>query len=127
MSFWKWLGFGDDASDCERPADTDTVRRIVDKLEGIPREEARYVAAFAYVLGRVAYADRDISDDETAMMSHLVEEYGGLDESRAELVVEIASDQNLVAGGTENYVVTRQLAEFSTREQRELFRHAASL
>ena len=31
------------------------------------RERARFVAAFAYILGRVAHADQQISAEETAM------------------------------------------------------------
>ena len=45
--------------------DTDTVRRIVAELEAIEPKRARYLAAFAYILGRVAHADLDISAEET--------------------------------------------------------------
>ena len=59
----------------ERPAppppsdgagDTATVRRIVAKLEAMPPDQARFLAAAAYTLARAANADLDISDEETA-------------------------------------------------------------
>jgi len=39
-------------------ADTDTVRRIVASLDRLDPAGARYIAAFAYILARVALADR---------------------------------------------------------------------
>ena len=82
-------------------------------------ERARAVAAFAYVLGRVAHADLDISASETAAMERLVMKHGGLPEDQAVLVVEIAKSQNRLFGGTENYLVTRELKEITPREERE--------
>ena len=46
--------------------ETDTVRKIVHQLDQLPPERARYVAAFAYLLSRVARADMNISAEETA-------------------------------------------------------------
>jgi uncharacterized tellurite resistance protein B-like protein len=103
--------------------DTETVRRIARELEAIEVERARYIAAFAYVLGRVAYADRDISDDETLVMTHLVTELGKIPEEQAALVVEIAKKQNELFGGTENFLVTREFRDLSNRQQREELLH----
>ena len=61
MSILEMFGFGSKPDD-EKPGngDTATVRKIAAELEGLPREQARYVAAFAYILGRAANADRVI-------------------------------------------------------------------
>ena len=48
--------------------DPDTIERISEALEELEPESARYVAAFAYVLARVAHADWDISAEEVAVM-----------------------------------------------------------
>ena len=65
----KFLGLGDDrGSDA---GDTATVRRIAAELDRLPAEKARYLAGFAYVLARVAHADLDIDDDETAEMERI--------------------------------------------------------
>lgn len=81
-------------------------------------ERARYLAAFAYILGRVAHADLDISSEETAAMEEIVRRLGGLSDEQAVLVVQIAKSQNRLIGGTENFLVTREFRDISTAEQR---------
>lgn len=121
MSWKKWLGVGVEASPetAADPGDTETVRRIVGRLEAMDPDRARYIAAFAYVLGRVAHADMHVSDEETGAMEALVMKHGHLPEDQAVLVVEIAKSQNRLFGGTENYLVTREFRELASREQRE--------
>lgn len=97
---------------------TETVRKIVRKLDELPRERARSIAAFAYLLGRVANADLDVSDDETRRMEEIVMEHGGLPEDQAIVVVQVAKTQNLLFGGTENYLVAREFEEIASREQK---------
>lgn len=100
-------------------AETETVRRIVEKLDHLEPERARFVAAFAFVLSRVAGADMRVSKDETRAMEKIVMEYGGLSEEQAILVVQMAKHQNLLFGGTENYLVTRELNRIASREQKK--------
>ena len=99
-------------------AETATARRIVARLEALPREEARYLACFAYVMSRAANADFHISDDETRLMEQFAVELGGLDEAQAVLVVEMAKIQARTQGGTEDFVVTREFRDISTTDQR---------
>ncbi len=117
MSLLRWLGLEDG-----RPAggreDADAIRRIAEALERMEPERARYVAAFAYLLGRVAYADREVSSEETRAMERLVVERGQMPEDQAVLVVQIARAQNLMFGGTEDFLVARQFAEMATRDQK---------
>ena len=98
--------------------DTATVRRIVAELETLEKEKARFVAAFAYILGRVAHADLDISVEETRAMEEIVQSLGHLPEEQAVLVVQIAKSQNRLLGGTENFLVTREFRDLSTEGQR---------
>ena len=101
--------------------DTETVRRIVSQLDALEPRRARYLGAFAYVLGRVANADLDISDEETARIVDLVQRVGKLPEEQAILVVAIAKSQNRLFGGTENFLVTREFrAVASEAERRDL-------
>ena len=98
--------------------DTATVRRIVDRLEAMPPEQARLVAATAYTIARAAYADLEISADETAVIELLLQDNGLLDEPTAVLVTEMAKLQARTVGGTEDYVVTRELKTIASPEQR---------
>ena len=95
-----------------------TVRKIVSELEAMPRERARFVAAFAYILGRVAHADQQISAEETAAMEEIVCRFGDLPEEQAVLVVQIAKGQNRLFGGTENFLVTREFRDISSPDER---------
>ena len=98
--------------------DTETVQRIVRELERLEPRRARYLAAFAYVLSRVANADAHISAEETSKMEEIVQKLGHLPEAQAGLVVQIAKSQNRLFGGTENFLVTREFKELATPEQR---------
>jgi uncharacterized tellurite resistance protein B-like protein len=113
----------DRATPAGAEAETATVRRIVRELEQMPPEQAAYLAGFAYILARVAYADLHISDDETAEIERLVTEWGELTPAQAVLVVEIAKAQARHEGATEDYLVTRRFREVSTPDQREHLLH----
>ncbi len=120
MSLLKSL-FGRTESSSEASTDTgdtETVRRIVGELEALDAETARFLAAFAYILGRVAHADLDVSAEETTKMEEIVHGFGHLPEGQAVLVVQIAKSQNRLFGGTENFLVTREFKEIATAEQR---------
>lgn len=103
--------------------DTETVRKIVARLEALPPEQARYVAAFAFILARVANADLEITEDETRDMEQLVMQYGGLPEDQAVLAVHLAKSQQVLFGGTENFLVTREYAEIASHEEKERLLH----
>ncbi len=121
MSLMKLLGLTDVASPDSSPvddADTDTIRRIVAELEEMDEDRARYLAAFAYVLGRVAHADTNFSDVETEKMQEIVHGLGHLTEAQTVLVVEIAKSQVKLFGSTENYLVVRRFKDMATPEQR---------
>ncbi len=117
MSFLRWLGIGEEAA-AAAPADTTSVRAISARLERLDAELARYLAAFAYVLARAASADLHLADAEAAEMRRIVSELANLAPDEADLVVEIARSQVRILGGTENYVVTREFKNLSTRIQR---------
>src|SRR5712691_9454548 len=117
MSILHWLRAATSAPSAT-PGDTETVRRIVGQLDQLDLKRARYVAAFAYVLGRVANADLEISDIEREKMIQLVQRAGRLPEDQAVLVVAIAKNQNRLFGGTEDFLVTREFREIATDDQR---------
>ena len=116
MSILKWFTAVSRTAPIQ--TDSDTVIRIVRELDKLEPERARYLAAFAYVLSRVAGADLHISDVETARMIEIVRRLGHIPDAQAVLVVEIAKSQNRLFGGTENFLVTRQFKEMATDDQR---------
>jgi len=123
ISFLNKLFGSEDDSSTQASSDTETVRRITRELDRLDPDEARYLAAFAFVLARVANADMEISEDENRRMENVVRLIGGLTEAQAVLVVQIAKSQQLLKGGTENYLVTREFDKISDREQKERLLH----
>ncbi len=117
MSLLRFLGIGGKAGR-DDAGETATVRRIAGELERLPAEKARYLAAFAYVLARIAQADLRIDASETEEMERIVREVAHLAPAEAALVVQIAQSQARLLGGTEDYVVTREFRKASSREQR---------
>ena len=116
MSLLRFLGIKSESDSGN--GETDTVRRIADQLDRLEPEQARFLAAFAYVLARIANADLHIDETETAEMERVGVDLAHLSSGEATLVIEIAKSQTRMLGGTENYVVTREFRAFSTREQR---------
>ena len=101
----------------------ETIRRITRSLERMEPQRARKIAAFAFILSRAAHADLTISDDETAEMEKQVVQWMGLPEEQAVLVVQIAKSQNILFGGTDNYVVTREFGQTATQEEKVQLLH----
>lgn len=122
MSILKLFGLGGSREEGPGAAagggDTEAVRRIVQELDALPHEQARYLAAFAFILARVAHADLEISDEETQEMERILAEVGHLPAEQSVLAVQIAKTQNRFFGGTENFLVTREFREISTPDER---------
>jgi uncharacterized tellurite resistance protein B-like protein len=115
MGAWdvrRWLGVSSPA------AEADVLDSVIQVLEHLDENRARYVAGFAYLLGRVAAADHEISAGEAAIMRTLVAEEGALSDAEADAVIRLALDEHRRFGGTHNLIVTRELAEAATLEQR---------
>jgi len=116
-SLRRFLGLRSEPS-APAEAETETVRRIAARLDALDPQLAKYLAAFAYVLARVAHADLEIDASETQKMQQILQQVGRLPEDQAVLAVEIAKSQARILGGTENYVVTREFRRVSSPEQR---------
>ena len=114
MSLRRWLGLPD-ATDDPASGGVDEIERA---LSGLEPAKARFIACFAYILGRVARADHRITTAESSEMERLVAERTGLSAAQAALVVRLASAHGALHGGTEDFLVTREFARIADREQR---------
>jgi uncharacterized tellurite resistance protein B-like protein len=101
------------ASHSESPA----IRRIAEALSGMPPERARFFAAFAYVLARVAGADLRVEENERERSRDIVMRLAEVDADTASVVVEIAHGQMHELGASANYLVTREFRRISTRDE----------
>ncbi len=103
----------------EGPAEQQSaLRDLVDALDRLEPDHARYLAQFAYLLGRVAHADQHVSPEEIRTMETLVKQEGNLSEDLAVLVVGLARTSNRMFGGTDNFIVARDFATYASYPQR---------
>jgi uncharacterized tellurite resistance protein B-like protein len=112
-TIWSWLGLG-----AREPQEHSALREVVNALDQLEPQRARYIARFAYLLGRVAHADQHASADETAVMERLVRDEGKLTSDQAMLVVGLAKTSNLLFGGTADFEVAREFAESASYEEK---------
>ncbi len=115
MGLLRFLGLGGSSAGESEPK---SVRSIAQSLDALPPERARYIAAYAYMLCRVARTDLSVSEAEAAEMERLVAERGELTPDQAVLVLQIAKSQEQLFGGTESYLVAREFNKIATREQK---------
>jgi uncharacterized tellurite resistance protein B-like protein len=108
-----WLGL-------ERPAAPEhaPLRELVDALDRLDPDRARHLARFAYLLGRVAHADRHVSPEETHAMETLVMQEGHLSADQAMLVVSLAKTSNLLFGGTADFAVAQEFSDTATYDEK---------
>jgi hypothetical protein len=69
LNWREWLGLEKTTEPGQR---TEVVAGIAQALDGLPPERARFVAAFAYHLGRIAHADDTLTDAERDTIRTLV-------------------------------------------------------
>jgi uncharacterized tellurite resistance protein B-like protein len=115
MSLRSFFGLPEEAT---HAGETEAVRKVVQALDQIEPAQARYIAAFGYILGRVANADLHISEEETRAIERILMEQGQLPEEQAIIVAQIAKTRNQFFGATENFLVTREFDRIATREQK---------
>jgi uncharacterized tellurite resistance protein B-like protein len=98
--------------------ETESVRILAAALSAMPPARARYVAAFAYLLGRAAHATGAMSDAERAEILKIAEA-GGLEPATAPMVVDLAATLAGDFGATEDFLVTREFKAISTIDERQ--------
>ena len=109
-----WLG----VDETDRKQDFAPLRDTLDALDHMEPDRARFLAAFAYLLGRVAHADQHVSPEETSAMEALVREEGSLSGDQAMVVTQLAKTSNLLFGGTANFMVAREFSAMASYDQK---------
>lgn len=109
-----WLGIAEAAPAPEQGP----LRDLVNALDRLEPSRAQYLARFAYLLGRVALADEQISDEETKTMERLLAKHGGLPAEQAMLVVGLAKATHAMFGVTAHFAVTQEFTDSASYEER---------
>lgn len=112
-SLRSWLGVDATATPDHAP-----LRELVDTLEALDPDRARHLARFAYLLGRVAHADRHVSAEETRAMEGILMDQGSLSSDQALLVVSLAKSSNLLFGGTADFAVAQEFSDTASYDEK---------
>lgn len=111
-SLLKWIG-------ADRGAiEPGALDRTAAALDTMPPDRARYVAAFAYLLARVANVDSHVSPDELDLMHRAVQKEADLTDDESAVIVGLALGDTQRFAGTHNLEVTREFMTLSTHDQR---------
>lgn len=103
---------------------SEAVERIAERLQDLGVDRARFVAAFAMVLGRAARADLEVSALERDAIADLLVADGAMGREQAELVADMVAHHDELGGVAEDYLATRELKRIASREQLETALHA---
>jgi uncharacterized tellurite resistance protein B-like protein len=115
MSLLQRLGFAPAPS---TPEDAGLLDAIDRRLGALGPERAGFVAAFAALLARVAYADGEISQAESERIAALVAERGRLSAVEARAIADLARHRMVALGGADNHLVLRRLNESATAAEK---------
>jgi uncharacterized tellurite resistance protein B-like protein len=110
-----WLGVSESAASSSEQG---PLRELVNALDRLEPARAQHLARFAYLLGRVALADEQVTDDETKAMEKLLAEHGQLPADQAMLVVSLAKATHAMFGVTANFAVTQEFTDAASYEER---------
>jgi uncharacterized tellurite resistance protein B-like protein len=116
LSLLRFLGIGGklDAREKE-PA---SLVEISAQLDALPAEEARFVAAFSYLLARIAGVDLLTDDSERDAMARRLETFAEIDAERAVLLATTAIQTAATHQASDDHLVARAFREMSGESER---------
>lgn len=118
MSILSWLGLKRDTGP-QAGSDPAQLDRIAAAMQALEPDHARYLAGFAYLLSRVAYADGVISRVETERMNRILRDFSELTLGQADLALQLARHETFASDAAVGRQVSAIFASVSTEKQRE--------
>jgi len=88
-------------------------------LEDASDQEITYVSAFSGLLGRVAFSDLEISDEEISKIKKILKKTTALSEDKIDAISEIVQTEIKALAGLENHLYTAQINEIASKKQKE--------
>src|SRR5262245_29726332 len=116
-----WLGITDSEapdSPAQSAVEGAPLRDLLNALDRLEPPRAQYLARFAYLLGRVALADDNVSVEETKTMERLLSDHGGLAPDQAALVVSLAKATHTMFGASPHFAITQDFTDSASYEER---------
>jgi len=116
LSLLRFLGLGGDSKG--RDSEPASLAEIGAQLEALPPEEARFVAAFSYLLARIAGADLRTDDLERDSMAARLETFAEIDHVLAGILADTAIQAAKAHDASDDHLVARAFRDISDRPER---------
>lgn len=118
MSLFRFLGLAADTAPSQR--EPESLREIGARLSMLAPEDARFTAAFAYLLARVAGADLRTETGERETIAVRLESVAGLERERARILADAAIAAAQSHSASDDHLVARTYRELSSEGERQL-------
>ena len=116
MSLLRFLGLG--GASKGRESEPVSLAEIGAQLESLPAEEARFVAAFSYLLARIAGADLRTDDVERDSMAARLETFAEIDHELAGILAKTAISAAEAHEASDDHLVARAFRDMTERPER---------
>lgn len=116
MSLLRFLGIGGGSGG--RASEPASLAEIGIQLDALPPEEARFVAAFTYLLARIAGADLRTDDAERDAIAQRLESFAGIDRDRARLLADTAIQAAATYQASDDHLVARAFRDMTEEPER---------
>jgi uncharacterized tellurite resistance protein B-like protein len=93
--------------------------RIKNHVKDLSENEIRFIAAFSGLLGRIAYADLNISEEEVKRIEKILAKTTSLSESEISAVIDVMFSEIKSLVGLENHLYTQEINEIASKEKKE--------
>lgn len=116
MSLLRFLGIG--GASKGRESEPASLAEIGAQLEALPPEEARFVAAFSYLLARIAAADLRTDVVERDSIAHRLETFAEIDHDLAGILADTAIRAAAAHEASDDHLVARAFRDMSEGPER---------
>jgi uncharacterized tellurite resistance protein B-like protein len=116
LSLLRFLGLG--GASKGRESEPVSLAEIGAQLEALPAEEARFVAAFSYLLARIAGADLRTDDVERDSIASRLESFAEIDQNLAGILADTAIQAAVDHDASDDHLVARAFRDMSERPER---------
>lgn len=116
MNLWKFLGVKD-----ERPAEDygELYQKIQSLLKDRSENQIKWITGVAGLLGKVAYADMEISTDEVEKISQLLLREDGLEADDAGMIVGMLRENRVQLLTLEDHIYIRLINAVASKDQKK--------
>ncbi len=115
MSLLRFLGLG--GQPAGRDIEPRSLIELGHELDSLPPEEARFIAAFAYLLARVAGVNLHTDEVERVEITRRLEDFAGIDSAQAEILAKSAVHMAEVHSASDDHLVARAFRDMTQHSE----------